>query len=436
VQLKVPATVRVDERLDVTITPEGGDVPPGQQPLSLSASLESEDGVVWRGEQPIVLAGAEGVPHVVGQNGQSRQWSWASAAEQVICEATPSSVEQAERSGLTTALSPVRIQFELTAGPPSCTVTVARDETTVAPISSAVRQEVVTGAGLEGILFLPPGPGPFPGVLVLTGSGGGHDELKAARLASAGFAAFAIAYFAAPGVPDELVRIDLRYFERAITWLLGRADVTGDQVSVLGTSRGGELTLLLASRFPVIGTAVAYVPSGIVHSGIYKAEAGWLSDVPSWMIDGEPVTYLDHDRGDRELSEPVACSPVYAADLFPYEPVRRATIPVEQSNAGILLLSGTDDDVWPSTLFCELVMARLRRYAKPVRHLAFPGAGHRFVFPTLPGTVTTSVHPQVGERLAMGGNAAANSRAARIGHDAVLHALRGEWDAISEDELA
>jgi dienelactone hydrolase len=429
VQLKVPAAVRVDERLDIAITPEGGDE---GQPVSLSAQLESEDGVVWRGEQPIVLAGTNGVPHVVGQDGRNRQWSWASAAEQVICEATPSCVEQAERSGLATSLSPVQIQFALTAGG----TTVAREMTTIHPISAAIRQEVVTGAGLEGILFLPPGPGPFPGVLVLTGSGGGRDELKAARLASAGFAAFAIAYFAAPGVPDELVRIDLRYFERAMQWLLGREDVTGDQVSVLGTSRGGELTLLLASRFPVIGTAIAYVPSGIVHAGIYKAPLGWLSDVPSWTIDGEPIPYLDHDRGDRELPEPVACSPVYAADLFPYEPVQRATIPVEQSNAGILLLSGTDDDVWPSTLFCELVMARLRRYGKPVRHLAFPGAGHRFVFPTLPGTVTTSVHPQVGERLTMGGNAAANSRAARVGHAAVLHALRGEWDAISEDELA
>jgi hypothetical protein len=33
----------------------------------------------------------------------------------------------------------------------------------------------------------------------------------------------------------------------------------------------------------------------------------------------------------------------------------------------------------------------------------------------------------------MGGDAAANSRAARLGHDAALHALRGEWDQIPED---
>jgi len=433
VQLNVPARCRVDERLGITITPggagpDGADVPAGA-PLSLSARAETEDGVVWQGEQAISVR--DGVPYVTGPDGASRQWAWASAAEQVVSEATPSSVEQAERSGWAGVPS-LQIEFTLKAG----TATVARENTVITGMDEGVRQQDVTGNGLEGTLFLPPGAGPFPGVVVLTGSGGGRNEAQAARFASAGFAALALAYFASPGVPDELVRIDLRYFEQAFRWLLGRDDVRPDLVSVVGTSRGGELTLLLASRFPVVGTAIAYVPSGIVHSGIYKSPTGWLSDVPAWTIDGEAVPYLDHDRGKRQLADPVACSPVYAADLWPYEPVLRATIPVENSSAGILLLSGTDDDVWPSTLFSELVMARLRRYPKPARHLAFRGAGHRFVFPTLPGTLTTSVHPQGLERLTMGGDAAANSRAARLGHDAVLHALRGEWNEIPEDDVA
>jgi dienelactone hydrolase len=427
VQMSVAASCRVDERLDIVIRPEGH-AAPDARPLSLSARLESEDGVVWQGQQAVSVR--DGVPHVVSAaDGQSLQWPWASAAEQVISQASPSSVEQAERSSLLAGLSPVQIEFALTAG----STTVAREKTTVTWMDEGVRQQEVRTDGLVGRLFLPAGHGPAPGVVVLAGSGGGRDDIKAARLASAGFAALALGYFALPGLPSELVRIDLRYFERAFSWLLNRDDVEGDLVSVVGTSRGGELTLLLASRYPVVGTAVAYVPSGIVHSGIYQGPRGWLSDVPCWTVDGEPVPYLDHDRGDRELSDPVACSPVYAADLWPYGPVARATIPVEQSSAGILLLSGTDDDVWPSTLFSELVMARLRRHRLPVRHLAFQGAGHRFVFPTLPGTVTTSVHPQGGERLSHGGNAAANSRAARLGHDAVLHALRGEWDEIPED---
>jgi dienelactone hydrolase len=429
VRMSVTARCRVDERLAITVTP-GGDEPGASAgaPLSLSARLAAEDGVTWRGERAISLR--DGVPRVVDpDHGESRQWPWASAAEQVIAEATPSSLELAERSSLTASLSPVQIEFTLRAG----AATVAREKAVVVGMDEGVRRQQVTGYGLEGTLFLPPGTGPFPGVVVLTGSGGGRNDAQAARLASAGFAALAVAYFASPGVPDELVRIGLGYFERAFRWLLDRDDVQGDRVSVVGTSRGGELALLLASRFALVGTAIAYVPSGIVHSGIYKSPRGWLSDVPSWTVDGEAVPYLSHDRGDRELSDPVACSPVYAADLWPYEPVVRATIPVEKASAGILLLSGTDDDVWPSTLFCELVMARLRRYPKPARHLAFRGAGHRFVFPTLPGSLTTSVHPQGGERLSMGGDAAANSRAARLGHDAVLHALRGEWDEIPED---
>lgn len=194
--------------------------------------------------------------------------------------------------------------------------------------------------------------------------------------------------------------------------------------------------LLLASRFPVVATAIAYVPSGIVHSGIFTDPPTWLSDVPSWLMDGEPVPYLGHERGERTLEDPIACSPVYAADLWPYGPVERAAIPVEKAEASLLLLSGTDDDVWPSTLFSELVMARLKRHPHPVRHLAFRGAGHRFVFPKVPAGVTVSVHPQVNERLRLGGNAADNTRAARLGHEALLHALRDEWDAIGEEVMA
>src|SRR5581483_11081212 len=46
-------------------------------------------------------------------------------------------------------------------------------------IADGVRRVPVREAGLAGTLFLPPGAGPFPGILVFSGSGGGIEEGRA-----------------------------------------------------------------------------------------------------------------------------------------------------------------------------------------------------------------------------------------------------------------
>jgi hypothetical protein len=69
-------------------------------------------------------------------------------------------------------------------------------------LAAGVRRERLTPeltSGLAGELFLPAGAGPFPAVLVLTGSGGGAPVGKAALLASRGLAALALGYFTTLG---------------------------------------------------------------------------------------------------------------------------------------------------------------------------------------------------------------------------------------------
>lgn len=48
--------------------------------------------------------------------------------------------------------------------------------------------------GVRGTLFLPPGPGPFPGVLDMWGGGGGLVEYRSGLLASHGFVSMALEY--------------------------------------------------------------------------------------------------------------------------------------------------------------------------------------------------------------------------------------------------
>jgi hypothetical protein len=87
--------------------------------------------------------------------------------------------------------------------------------------------------------------------------------------------------------------------------------------------------------------------------------------------------------------------------------VAAAEIPVERINGPVLLISGTDDAVWPSTTLSEFAVRRLRAHDHPhkVEHLAYEGAGH-VIGPPIPGltfTIAHTVHPIIGLDFAFGG---------------------------------
>lgn len=337
-----------------------------------------------------------------------------------------------------TPTDPVAASEQRTAGVPEAVavrITVSRDgadlaaqEIVIGWTGPGVCREEVVGNGLKGALWIPAGQPPFRPVLVLGGSDGGLREETAALLASRGLLCLALAYFRYPGLPEELVDIPLEYFARGMA-LLGddaRADRSRG-IGVVGRSRGGELALLLGATFEAIDAVVAYVPSGIVHAGISAGGNSWQSHVPSWTFLSKPIPYLSHlpmEPPAAEQSPAQRLTPIYCYDLREWATVQAASIPVEQSHARLLLISGTDDAMWPSSLMSELVVARLQRhgYRRPYQHLALREAGHRFGFPTLPATLTTGRHPADGHIYQYGGTPAGNVRAGRAAHKAVL-----EW---------
>ncbi|CAJ0966432.1 unnamed protein product [Ranitomeya imitator] len=81
------------------------------------------------------------------------------------------------------------------------------------------------GGPCAGSLFLPPGPGPFPGVLEVPGAGGGLLEYKASLLASRGFATLALAYYNYEDLPKDMKELQLEYFEEAVNYMLQHPQV-------------------------------------------------------------------------------------------------------------------------------------------------------------------------------------------------------------------
>ncbi len=189
-------------------------------------------------------------------------------------------------------------------------------------------------------------------MIVVVGSGGGLSELSSALFASHGFATLALAYFGIEPLPPELVEIPLESFEAALDWLAAQPGVDGECLGVVGTSRGGELALLLGATFPRLRAVVGYVPSSVLHQGVRRGvpTPGRLS--PSWTWREAPRPYLQQRlrRGlDRfELGpEPIALTPLFLFALDHSEVLDEATIPVERIQGGVMLVSGEEDAMWP-----------------------------------------------------------------------------------------
>lgn len=274
--------------------------------------------------------------------------------------------------------------------------------------------------GLVGVLYTPAGPGPHPAIVVLNGSGGGINEARAALFASHGYAALALGYFGAPGLPDYLSDIALEYFERALDWLRDTVRPAGDFVAVSGHSRGGELALLLGSLFPqAVSAVIAYVPSSVVHGVLNAGKPGEGRFKPAWTLGGKPLTHVWEDNAAQDwsavdrLPEPRRQAQAFVQAQQDAAAVARARIPVEQIAGPVLLLSAGDDGYWPSTAYAAEVARALRTagHPHPVTHLDYPAAGHALQAPYMPTTEISRAHAVSGIVLTGGGDADANARA-------------------------
>ncbi|MFZ5843848.1 MAG: dienelactone hydrolase family protein [Pseudomonadota bacterium] len=120
--------------------------------------------------------------------------------------------------------------------------------------------------GLVATYLRPKGEEKHATVLVVGGSEGGIQsaEQLAYRFAERGWAAMAVAYFGMDGLPSSLANIPLEYFDSAIDWLQQQPHLATNELTVVGTSRGAELALLLASHNAAINRVVAFAPSAVL----------------------------------------------------------------------------------------------------------------------------------------------------------------------------
>lgn len=187
---------------------------------------------------------------------------------------------------------------------------------------------------------------------------------------------------------------------------------------------GGTLALLAASRDGDVDAVVGWVPSGIAWEGLTRRSRP--AGTSAWSIGGEPIPYL-------EMAEPDLGPPPNPGLPF-FEPVlaaasedelRAASVPVEEADAPVFLVSATDDARWPSTALSERVAGRLDAHDDPhgYRHDRYEGAGHYLRLPYLPTPGTSRDRYDV-----YGGNPAANASASAGAWSGTLSFLGRAFD--------
>lgn len=270
-------------------------------------------------------------------------------------------------------------------------------------LAPGVQRIPVRYGKVRGCLFLPPGDGPFPGVVDMFGTAGGLLEYRAAQLASRGIAALALAFFGYDDLPKYLEELNISYFEEAVEFLLKHDKIEKPNVGVVGVSKGGDLALSMSTFIPEV-TAVVWINGNISNAqsrlNLHEGSISGLS------FDGEKFKILD---GAVDCTEAVNDPKEYPETI----------IPIERADANFLFLVSCDDRNWKSEMFADLAVEHLQLAGKTNYTInKYPGAGH-LLEPPYSNFCRSSYHKLVGRDLVWGGSLRPHA-------DAQVHA----WDAL------
>lgn len=215
-----------------------------------------------------------------------------------------------------------------------------------------------------------PGTQPGYGVMVVEGARGGMPDVLAQKIAATGYPVLSVAYFKESGLPDKLEELPLEYLQKPKQWLLAQSETRDDGLVMAGWSKGAELTLNTVARDGDYKGAIAIAPTSVVWQG--RGAKG--SAASSWTYQGEPLAYLKWPKQtDQESINEAVMATLEEANWHEHP----ARIPLENSQAQILLLSGGQDSVWPASAMAKQICEQMTVHLpEQCRYVDYPRAGH------------------------------------------------------------
>jgi uncharacterized protein len=215
-----------------------------------------------------------------------------------------------------------------------------------------------------------------PLIVAFGGSNGGNTwtdefwmEIRNKFLAK-GYAVLSIGYFRAENTPTTLDRISINAIYDSIKKASNHSKIDKGRIALLGSSRGGELVLNIASRYNDVDAVIAIVPPHVSFPALTSS-----ANTSSWTFNDKEVPFVPFSY--EAISSVIKGNSYRTCEIMlkNREAVVNSTIEVEKINGSILLMSATNDEVWPSIYMSEKIVDRLKmnQFKHYYEHSSFEG---------------------------------------------------------------
>ncbi|XP_068610026.1 acyl-coenzyme A thioesterase 2, mitochondrial-like [Brachionichthys hirsutus] len=265
-------------------------------------------------------------------------------------------------------------------------------------MTEGMKRIPVREGSIRGVLFVPPGDGPFPGIIDLYTFGGRLCEPRASLLASKGYAVLALPYFGYQDLPKNPQTLHLEYFEEAVTYLRTRPEVCGPGIGIISMSHSGGLALAMSSFLPGISATVCInccIGNTVIPLHYKDIVIPALSPVLENIKFVEPGLIDIRDAlPDTSLEENRASLP-----------------PIERASCHFLFAVAEDDHNWNSLVSAQQAAATLKKHGKQsFQVVTYPKSGHFLEVPHMPHC-PSGFHGAVGSNVLFGGEPEAHCEA-------------------------
>ena len=285
-----------------------------------------------------------------------------------------------------------------------------------------VKVDRVEGDYLNGF-HLKPKEKVYKGVVItFGGSEGSPNYWMAQTLAKEGYEVLSLFFFGMDNQQKELVEVPLEFFIEVLDYIDQNIE-DKDIITIYGGSKGAELGLNLATRYPEIDNLILMAPTEYSYMGLSFKDYSNIRS--SWTWQGESVPFIDVRKGDPKdgmqlfksflLNEEVAYRPGYESAAKGDPNREEARIKVENTKANIVLFAGEEDRMWQSEVAAKNIQ---EKRPEGTETYIYEGAGHlffgdRYVYT---GGIT----------LDMGGSKEANEKAGKESNKIIMDKL-SQW---------